>query len=131
MDKLNSTYDNLVLVEDFNAEPEEESISEFLNLYNLKNLLKQKTCFKNPNKPTCIYLILTNCPPNLQNMDNFERRFSDFHKLSFTVLKQRFPKQKPRVIIHRQYKNFRNNYFRKELENALLKHDFNNINDDN
>ena len=131
MDKLNSTYDNLVLVEDFNAEPEEESISEFLNLYNLKNLLKQKTCFKNPDKLTCIYLILINCPHNLQNMDNFETRFSDFHKLSFTALKQRFPKQKPRVIFHRQYKNFRNNYFRKELENALLKYDFNNIKDDN
>ena len=30
--KLNSIYDNLVLLGDFNAEPEEESIAEFLNL---------------------------------------------------------------------------------------------------
>ena len=60
LEKLNSTYDNLVLLGDFNAELEEESISEFLNLYNLKNLVKQNTCFKNPNKPTGIDLILTN-----------------------------------------------------------------------
>ena len=127
LDKLNSTYDNLVLLGDFNAEPEEESISEFLNLYNLKNLVKQSTCFKNPNKPTCIDLILTNCPRSFQNTDTFETGLSDFHKRTFTVLKQHFPKQKPRAVIHRQYKNFRNDYFRIELENALLKYDINNI----
>ena len=108
-----------------------ESIAEFLNLYNLINLVKQNTCFKNPDKPTCIDLILTNCPRSFQNTDTFETGLSDFHKLTFTVLKQHFPKQKPRVVIHRQYKNFRNDYFRIELENALLKYDINNIDYDN
>ena len=56
---------------------------------------------------------------------------SDFHKLTFTVLKQHFPKEKPKVVIHRHYKNFRNDYFRIELENALLKYNFNNIDYDN
>ena len=121
LDKLNSTYDNIVLLGDFNAEPEEESISKFLNLYSLKNLVKQNTCFKNPDKPTCIVdLILTNCSCSFHNTDTFETGLSDFHKLTFTVLKQHFPKQKPRVVIHRQYKNFRNDYFRIDLENALL-----------
>ena len=98
LDKLNSTYDNLVLPGDFNAEPEEESISEFLNLYNLKNLIKQNTCFKNPDKPTCIALILTNYPCSFQNTDTFGTGLSDFHKLTFTVLKKRFPKQEPSVV---------------------------------
>ena len=97
----------------------------------MKNLVKQNTCFKNPDKPTCIDLILTNCPRSFQNTDTFETGLSDFHKLTFTVLKQHFPKQKPRVVIHRQYKNFRNDYFRIELENALLKYDINNIDYDN
>ena len=100
LDKLNSTYDNLVLLGDFNTEPEERSISEFLNLYNLKNLVKQSTCFRNPNKPTRIDLILTNCPRSFQNTDTFETGLSAFHKLTFTVLKQHFPKQKPKVVIH-------------------------------
>ena len=52
---------------------------------------------------------------------------SDFQKLSFTVLRQRFSKQKLKIIIHWQYKIFRNNYFRLELENMLLKYDFDNI----
>ena len=72
LDKINSTYDNLVLLGDFNAELEEESISEFLNLYNLKNIVKQNTCFKNLDKPTCNDLILTHCPRSFQNTDTFE-----------------------------------------------------------
>ena len=97
----------------------------------MKNLVKQNTCFKNPDKPTCIDLMLTNCPCSFQNTDTFEIGLSDFHKPAFTVLKKYFPKQKPRVVIHRQYKNFRNDYFGIELENALLKYDFNNIDYDN
>ena len=49
--KLSATCDDLILPGDFNVEPEEESIAEFLNLYNLKNLVRQNTCFKNPDKP--------------------------------------------------------------------------------
>ena len=100
LDKLSATYDNLILLGDFNVEPEEESTAEFLNLYNLKNLVKQNTCFKNPNKPTCTDLILTNSTHSFQNADTFETRFSDFHKLTFTVLKQHFPKKKPKVIMY-------------------------------
>ena len=77
--KLNSTYDNLVLLRDFNTIPEEESISEFLNLCNLKNLVKQNTCFRNLDKPTCIDLILTNYPRSFRNTDTFETGLSDFH----------------------------------------------------
>ena len=86
---------------------------------------------KTLDKPTCIDFILTNCLRSFQNTDTFETELSDFHRLTFTVLKQYFPKQKPGVIIHRQNKNFRNDYFRAELENALLKYDINNIDYDN
>ena len=102
----------LLLPGDFNEKPEEESISEFLNLYNLRYLVKQNTCFKNPDKPRCIDLILTNCCHSFQNMDTFKTGLSGFHKVTFTVLKQHFPKQKPRLVIQPQYKNLCNNYFR-------------------
>ena len=52
LDKLSATYENLILLGDFNVEPEEESIAEFLSLGNLKNLVKQNTCFKNLDTPT-------------------------------------------------------------------------------
>ena len=36
-------------------------MSEFLNINKLQNLVKQKHCYKNPEKPSCIGLILKNC----------------------------------------------------------------------
>ena len=48
-----------------------------------------------------------------------------------TVLKKHLAKGNPKVVIHRQKKNVRNDYFRIELENALLKYDFNNVDYDN
>lgn len=38
-----------------------------------------------------------------------------------------FYKKKAKVVIHRQYNNFRNTYFSKELEHSMLKYDFNSI----
>ena len=61
---------------------------------------------------------------SFQNTDTFGTGLSDFHKLTFTILKKHFPKQEPSVVIQWQYKNFRNDYFRIVLENALLKYDF-------
>lgn len=68
-----------------------------------------------------------NCPKGFRNTDVFETWFSDFQKLTFTMLKQYFPKQKPKVVFHRKYKNFRNELYWAELENTLSQHDFNNM----
>ena len=51
-----------MLIGDINAEPTEATVSDFCKIYNLKHLIKDKTCFKNPTKPTCIDLIVTNKP---------------------------------------------------------------------
>ena len=68
--------------------------------------------------------------------------WSDYNKFFKTYLKQdpqiftnlhsrswnsTFPKKKPKVVLHRQYKNVCNNLFRSELENTLSKYDFNNL----
>ena len=37
-------------------------MSESTSVYNLKYLVKQKACFKNPVKASCIDLILANSP---------------------------------------------------------------------
>ena len=88
LDKLSASYDNIILLGDFNVEPEEAKMTEFLNMYSLKNLVSQKTCFENPENPSCIDLILTNCSWSFQNTGVFETGLTDFHKLTFTVLKQ-------------------------------------------
>ena len=48
LDQFSATYDNLILLGGFNVEPEEVNMLDFLNIYNLKNFVKQKTCYKNP-----------------------------------------------------------------------------------
>ena len=98
-----------------------------MSTYNLKSLVKQKTCFKNPDNPSCIDLILTNSPRGFQDSSLFETGLSDFHKLTTTVLKQYFPKPKPKIVNYRDYRNLRNDEFRAELDNKILKHDINNI----
>ena len=45
---------------DFNGEVEGKNMSEFMRVYNLRNFVKQKTCFKNPENPSCIDFILIN-----------------------------------------------------------------------
>ena len=70
---------------------------------------------------------LKNCSRSFQNTGVFETVLSDFHKHTFTVLKQYYLKQKPKVVFYRKYKNFRNDLFRSELENELSNYDTNNI----
>ena len=49
LDSYSSKYDNYIILGDFNAEPTENAMEEFTKIYNLKNLIKGPTCFKNPN----------------------------------------------------------------------------------
>ena len=60
LDLLSSKFKNYLLMGDFNSEPKEPAISDFCEIYITKNIIKEKTCFKNPENPTCVDLILTN-----------------------------------------------------------------------
>ena len=121
------TYENILLIGDFNMEPNEEKMSEFMNIYNLKNLVNEKTCFKNPENPTCIDLLITNAPRSFNNTTVFETGLSDFHKLTVTVLRKSFQKLVPRVTNYRCYKNFASDTFKTAIYGELLKIDINNI----
>ena len=83
--------------------------------YNLKSFNQELTCFKSVDNPSCIDLILTNHPKCFQNSGVYETGISDFHKLTFTVLKTYFQKANPRIIKYRDYKDFDNNELRDEV----------------
>ena len=120
MDFYWSKYDNFVVRGDFNDETSNTTTSEFCATYNLKDLIMEPTCFKSLENRTCIDLNLTNWPKQFQKSNVFETGLSNFHKLTFTVLKAYFQKQKPKVIKYRSYKKFDNNLFRNDLLNELL-----------
>ena len=56
-------------------------------------MINRPTCFKNPEKPSCIDLILTNCPRSFQTSCAIEIGLSDFHKLVVTVMKTTYKKR--------------------------------------
>ena len=61
-------------------------ISVFSNIYDLKSLIKEPTCHENPNKLSCIDLILTNKPRSFQQSCVIEIGLSDFHKMTVTIM---------------------------------------------
>ena len=115
-------YDNFVIMGDFNSEPIDNEIKEFCNLFNFKNLVKDPTCYKNPENPSCIDLIFTNRYRMFQDTITVEIGLSDCHKMTVTVLKTYFKKCKPNIISYRDYKYFSNFHFRTELEQTLYSH---------
>ena len=80
IDNLVAKYENNIILGDLNSEIQEDKMREFSELYCLKNLIKDPTCYKNPQNPSCIYLILTNRPNSFQHTMVIETGLSDFHK---------------------------------------------------
>ena len=72
LDSYMSSYDNFSVIGDLNSEISEMAMSEFCETYNLQNLVKDPTCYKNPSKPTCIDLILKNFPKSFQHTQTIE-----------------------------------------------------------
>ena len=106
IDIYTTKYDSLLFWGDFNAELEDVSIKKFCLAYSLTTMINKPTCFKNPEKPSCIDLILTNCPCFFQNSCVIETVLSDFHKMVSTVMKTTFRKMEPEVIKYRDYRFF-------------------------
>ena len=100
LDSFIGNYDKFLIVGDLN--------SEF-------GLCHKSTCYKNPEKPSCIDPFLTNSPKSFQNSQTIETDLSDFHKLVVTILKMYLPNNQPKVITYRDYKNFDNSHFSEEL----------------
>ena len=54
-------------------------LEEFCASYNLRNLIRQPTCFKNPDNPTLFDHILTNHPKCFYSSSVYKTGLSDFN----------------------------------------------------
>ena len=104
-----SKYENFIFI-DFNVEA-----NIFSDTYDLKNLIKEPTCYKNSAKPSCIDLILTNERRSFQHSCVIETGLPDFLKMTVTAMKTLFEKLQPRVENYRDHKYFENDRFRTDL----------------
>ena len=94
-------------------------MNTFGEIYKLRNLIKEPTCFQNPDNPTCTDLILTNKPLSFKSTYVIETELSDFYKMIVAVMKMHFPKMKPQVVSYRKYKDFHNETFLDSLKHEL------------
>ena len=104
-----------MFLRDFNASVSEKCLAEFCNLNGLTCLIKKPRCFKNPDNPTCIDLIVTNQPSCFQHSKVFETGLSDLHLLTVTEFKMSFQKLQTKIINYRDYKSFDNEKFRSDI----------------
>ena len=123
-----SKYENFIVLGDFNVGMDNSDMTVFCDTYDLKCLIKEPTCYKNPENPSCIDLILTNNPKCFQSSCVVETGLSDFHKMTVTVMKTTFKKFQPRIIHYRDYKHFQNDRYRDELTPKLSNIDSENNN---
>ena len=105
----------------FNVEPNDATVKHLCQIYGCKTIVKNKTWFKNHINPTCIDLITSSRPKSFQDSDVIKTGLSGFHKMSLTVMKMFYNKQKLKIIEYRKYKGFSNEAFMHELESALAR----------
>ena len=78
-----------------NQRIDDETMKNFWSFNCLKSLIKQKACFKNPERSSCIDFILTSKPRCFQSTCVIETLASDFHRMTVPVLKMNFCKLPP------------------------------------
>ena len=101
IDKYLAKYENIIL--------------GFLELYDLKNLIQQPTCYKSLENPSSIDLMLTNRKNSFENNMTIGTGLSDFHKMTLGVLKKYFAKKDPITLRYRCLKDINEKQFNKDL----------------
>ena len=81
LDTYLGQYDNIILLGDFNCEESNTVMETFFDTYDLRNLVKEFTCFKGTENPSCIDLIITNKEASFTHTKVIETGLSDHHKL--------------------------------------------------
>lgn len=111
-------YDNILINGDFNLDPADTDLGEFLLTHSLYNHMKEKTCWKS-SSGSCIDLILSNRKHSLMHTGAAVTGLSDYHSLVYTMLKTQYVKLPPLKISYRCYKNFDETYFLEDISRSM------------
>ena len=104
IDYFANTYDNHLILGDFNLQPTDSALMGFLDCTGLTNLIKTNNCFKG--KGSCIDLILTNRKFSFKFTSTYETGISDHHHMVYTMLKSCFQNTMPKLLNYRDFKRF-------------------------
>ena len=101
IDFFPSSYDNFIVMDNFNSQPTVSIMKDFLDANGFINLIRSNTCFKV--KDSCIDLILTNRKYSFKHSNSVETGISNHHQLIYTILKITFSKAEPKLVHYREH----------------------------
>ena len=110
-----STYEQVALTGNCNAQVRENLFDTLLYQHELSSINKKPTCYKNPNKPSCIDHILRNSLRSFFKTDTVFTWLSDFDKLVLSAVKLHFLKAKAKEILYRNFRDFKEDNFNRDL----------------
>ena len=133
LEKVTNSYDNIIIIGDINIDTLNKDsygyydYESFLDTFNLKNLVKETTCHTKTSS-TSLDVLLTNRNRCCFHTIVFETGISDVHCLVGTTLRASYKRVEPNVIQYRDYKNFNEISFVRELTNFIEDKDINDPN---
>ncbi len=106
-------------------------IQHELDIYNMTNLIKGPTCFKNPDNPSSVDVILCTCPRRISSTLNVNIGVSDHHNITLAASKLYVKRQPKKQIIYRSYKNLDDDEYLYDLQTAPfhVSHIFDDVDD--
>ena len=110
-------YDNIVLLGGFKITPGNTNLQHFTDSFKVENLIPEATCFIG--LPSCIDLIITNRKPYFKNTCMTTIGMSGFYKLTAVSLESQVLKALAKCNFYRNYKNFDEDNFNKDLKLKL------------
>ena len=121
LDKCLTHYDNYSIIGDLNydllSDTKSKVLVNFMELFNLSNLINEPTCFKKNCVPSLLDVLLTNSKNLCMRTLNFSTGVSDCHNMISTVINNTTPnigKTKS------TFRNFDNAAFLEEIANIQL-----------
>ena len=112
LNTYSTSYENFLLLGDFNMATEN---SKLQNAFCLENLIKEPNCFKSTVPTTFV----TNQKSLFMKSSAHESGLSDCHKLTATILRKSITRGNPRTILYRDYKVFDQKKFDNQLRSQL------------
>ena len=95
----------------------ETPLNNFMETFGLANLITEPTCFKSPENPSSIDVILTNKKKSFLKSGTYETGVSDHHKLIF--MRSKMDHTVPKVVTYRDYKGIDNEKFSKDIHECV------------
>ncbi len=83
---------------------ESNSVSQICDLFDLKNIITQPTCFKTP-RGTLIDVILSPDRRHIQAQGVVDIGLSDYHRMVYVVTKNHAPVSQRKQVTYRSFKN--------------------------